>query len=240
MADRMEPLIARRVYSDKLRGMWLFISASFPASDRSPEYLETANSFRITDATISAARAIFGAAGGVLFGGHPTISPLILSVGRDFLSDFEGKQRPYVLIYQSKFFEHSIPDETQAMVREGIGQIVWVEAVPGNREESLYRLRLAMLERQPVGGIFIGGMEGVYREGDTKSEFYMFRDICKRRPAYPVGTTGGASEILLQKLRERKERMDWHWNRVTLEELARPVAFSSLMRNIVEDIIVQS
>lgn len=232
-------VVASRIYSKKLRGKWVFISASFPAPDRAREYFESANPFRITDATIAAARAIFGASGGVLFGGHPTISPLVLSVGREFLSDFDEDQRPYVLIFQSKFFEERIPDETVALVREGIGKIVWVEADPGGREESLRRLRVAMLERGPVAGIFIGGMEGVYREGDSRSEFYMFRDICKGRPAYPVGTTGGASAILLQKLAEKKEQIGWKWSRVNFEELARPVAFNTTMRKVVEDIIAQ-
>lgn len=232
-------VVASRIYSDKLRGKWVFISASFPAPDRAPEYFKGANPFRITDAIIAAARAIFGATGGVLFGGHPTISPLILSVGREFLSDFDEKQRPYVLIFQSELFSEEIPNETRALANEGIGKIEWVPAVPGDREGSLNRLRAAILQRGPVAGIFIGGMEGVYREGDSRSEFYMFRDICKGRPIYPLGTTGGASEILLQKLAEKKERIGWKWSHVKFEDLARPVAFNTTMRKVVEDIIAQ-
>lgn len=233
-------VVASRIYSQKLRGKWVFISASFPAQDRAREYFESANPFRIIDATIAVARAIFGASGGVLFGGHPTISPLILSVSREFLTDFEEKQRPYVLIYQSRFFQEEIPHETKELTQEGIGRIVWVEATPGNRDKSLWLMREAMLNRGPVAGIFIGGMEGVYREGDPESEFYMFRNICKGCPAYPIGTTGGASETLLQKLREKKEPMTWQWKRVTLDELAQPLAFNPVMRKVVEDIMWQT
>ena len=235
----MSKVLAPRKYSDELRGKSVFISASFPSEERETEYFRTAKPFEITDATIAAARAIFGAGAELVFGGHPTISPLILSVGRDFIDEFPEERRPFIHIYQSERFKSEIPAETIQFVQEGIGKIYWMPEVQGDQEKSNFQMRIAMLQSGPVAGIFIAGMGGVYKEGVEDSEFHLFRTFCKGRPIYPIGTVGGASQILLERILKHTEPMDWRFPRLRLEDLAEEKVYSVLMKKIALDIIEQ-
>jgi len=178
--------IASRIYSRELQHRFVFLSASFPTIERRRSYFPTVYPFEVTGASTAAARAIFGASGKLIFGGHPTISPLILSVGSDFLPDIPDTYRPFVRIYQSEFFKGELSDETLQHVREGIGEIIWVPAVGGDRERSLLRMRTEMLEMRPIAGVFIGGMEGVYAEGAAESEFALFKKLRPYWPIYPI------------------------------------------------------
>lgn len=236
----MEQRIASRIYSDKLKGHFVFLSASFPASERGAEYYQTARPFEITDATIAATRAIFGASGKLVFGGHPTISPLLLSVGRDFSLDFPEQYWPFIHIYQSRLYENEVPEETLKLEQEGIGRIYWVPAVDRDAEKSLLLMRTKMLKTtQPIAGIFIGGMEGIYDVDVGESEFFLFKAICEGRPIYPIGAPGGASQLLLNRVLKGEERMVWRFKQITLEELSKPSAYAVLMRKIALDIIAQ-
>jgi len=231
--------VASRIYSDKLKGQFVFLSASFPAKEREAEYHRTARPFEITDATIAVARAIFGASGKLVFGGHPTISPLILSVGRDFSLDFPKQDWPFIHIYQSQLYEDEVPEETLQLEREGIGQIYWIPAVGKDTVKSQLLMRTEMLKTEPIAGVFIGGMEGIYSVGNEKSEFYLFKASRKGRPIYPIGAPGGASQLLLNRILKKEEPMEWSFKRVTLEELSQPSAYAVLMRKVVSDIIEQ-
>lgn len=233
----MTQAILSRIYSKALTGRLVFLSTSFPKAERDTRFLSTARPFAIADAVIAAARAIFGAKGGIVFGGHPTISPLILSVARDYLGDFLEGERPYVHVYQSEFFKDDVPDETKRLVQEGMGVIHTTPAVKGDREKSLELMRYNMLETQPIAGIFIGGMEGVYSEGARASEFALFKEVRKGCPVYPIGGPGGASRILLERLLGDRETMTWKYKVIDIEDLAKPRPYTLLMRNIVSDII---
>ncbi len=234
----MEQATASRIYTDQLKAHFIFISASFPRADRGADYFWTARPSEITDATLAAARAIFGARGKVVFGGHPTISPLILSVGRDFLLGFPEEDKPFVHIYQSQHFENRVPAETLQLAEEGIAQIHWVPGAGKETEKNLLKMRIEMLTRtRPIAGIFIGGMEGVYREAARESEFSLFKEIRRGHPIYPIGATGGGSQILLNRILTNQEPMVWHFTTLTLKELSQPSADGVLMKKIVSDII---
>lgn len=235
----MEQGIASRIYSNKLKGQVVFLSASFPAKDREAKYYQTARPFEITDATVAAARAIFGAHGKLVFGGHPTITPLILSVGHDFSADFPEQDWPFIHIYQSRLYENEVPEETLQLEREGIGKIYWIPAVNRDMVKSQLLMRTEMLKTKPIAGVFIGGMEGVYSLGNEGSEFYLFKNICRGRPIYPIGAPGGASLLLLNRLLEHEEPMEWSFKRVALEGLLQPSPYAVLMRQVILDIIEQ-
>lgn len=263
-ANSRQPVLSP-TYSDKLRGRFVFLSASFPSPARGPEYYETARPFEITDATVAAARAVLGARGRLVFGAHPTIAPLILSVGRGFLEDFAEKERPLVYVYQSELFKMSVPEETEQLQAEGIGKIHWVPAVDNDREKSLLRMRVEMIsDTEPIAAVFIGGMEGVYRAGAEarpwdpeawqwakkkgenaiqqflkpwirESEFSLFRAIRKHCPIYPIGPPGGAAYVLLKNLKAKKEYINWEFKAVELDDLLSPPAYGFLMERIVLD-----
>lgn len=229
--------ITSRVYSDLLHGRSVFLSASFPSIDRPSEYYKSARPFDISDAALEAARAVFGSRGKLVSGAHPTIVPLILSVGRDFLEEFSDKDRPLVHVYQSKFFG-DIPQETRLLASEGIARIFRTEAIDNDREKSLFVMRKEMLrecEETIAGAILIGGMEGVYSRERQTSEFHLFKMMCSGRPIYPIGSTGGAARLLLDDLISGSQRLDWPFQQVNFENLLHPTSYAVLMRKLVLD-----
>lgn len=220
------------LWSNELENKTIFLSASFPQPERDERYFKTANPLDITDAVIAVARAVFSRKGKLVFGGHPTISPLILSVGEEFISFFEKTYLPIVYIYQSKYFETVISEYTQKLVEKGIGdKIRWVKAVDNDREKSLYVMRKTMLnESNPVAGIFIGGMEGI------EDEFELFTSFLKNRPVYCIGSVGGASEILAERILKNEILLGFEYKEVTREALLKFNVYPTLVKAVISDL----
>jgi hypothetical protein len=126
---------------------------------------------------------------GLVFGAHPTISPLVLSVAAEL------ERRDVIEIFQSRFYQDRIPAETMELVERGFGVLHWTDVVPGKNPKddgpSLDLMREAMLGGEALAaGIFIGGMEGIFLESDRLS---------KRQPStarLPVTAPGGAARQL--------------------------------------------
>lgn len=160
-------------------GDTIFLSASVPY--RSP-WTENAHASEIEEAIVSLARAVFARGGRLVFGGHPSVSPLIASVaGEYFPPDPDRRQRP-IVTFQSRFFQDVLPNETMEMVRFGWSAIEWTPALPGttvrDSAPSLALMRAAMLDiegkaygrhglKPPAVMVAIGGMEGVRDEADA-------------------------------------------------------------------------
>jgi hypothetical protein len=235
-------VVSSPLYSNGLKNQSVFLSASFPFGNRADNFPQ-ADPFEITDAVVALARSVFGARGRLVFGGHPTISPLVLSVGRDFLSYFSEQERdsllPLVCIYQSDYFKDQIPYETLQLENEGIGKIIWVKSIKNNLAQSLLELRVKMLsEQKPIAGVFIGGMDGVYTSKSRNDEYHLFAEICDGKPVYPIGKTGGASQALLSYLMANRNLIEkWNYLALKPEELLQPVSYSSLSQKIVLDIL---
>ncbi len=158
----------------------IFLSASVPVRQG---WIEDARPTEIEEAIVSVARAVFARRGRLLFGGHPSVSPLVAAVaGEYFAADPDRRVRP-VVTFQSRFFAGRLPDETTEMVRMGWSAIEWTP--PDFRTDakedpgpSLKLMRDLMLfgpatQRQiidrnclrpPKAMIAIGGMEGVRDE----------------------------------------------------------------------------
>ena len=65
----------------RLHGVAVFLSASVPSPERSHEYNRIPEApLRIEEAVMSIARAIFMEGGTLVFGAHPSISPLVARV----------------------------------------------------------------------------------------------------------------------------------------------------------------
>lgn len=217
-----------------LRGKSIFLSASFPQEDRDKKYFEGTYPLEITNAVVAVTKAIFNQKGRIIFGGHPTISPLILSIGTDFLTFFKNSDLPLVYIYQSRYFEHEVSEYTLELVDKKIGEIRWVESVNDDREDSLHLMRKRMLEEtSPVAGIFIGGMKGII------DEFNLFTEILPEIPAYPLGATGGATRQLFEQkfISKEKWNFNWSYNEINLyEKLQKNNTYPSLVNDIFLDL----
>ncbi len=162
----------------------VFLSASFPTGERG-EAFPASDPAAVADAVTATIRTIFDANGRLVFGGHPTITPLVLHVAGD------RGYRGGVDVYQSRWFRGEVPQETLRLEQLGFGRIHWIPAA-ATLQESLRAMRTQMLrESKPVGAIFIGGMEGI------RDEWEMFATLAPGRPRIALGAPGGASADLI-------------------------------------------
>lgn len=197
----------------------ILLSASVPADKRSEKYQEKYTRIKnaqiqIEEAVIGLSRNIFQARGKIVFGGHPSISPLVAMVATEFkikkgIENFERNEiseKP-INIYQSKAYENVIPKETTGLYSMGYSEIIWTEAVEGEQfnyrinnipqcEKSLEQMRTQMMEGDVDALVCIGGMEGV------EKEFALFRELHPNKPIYVLKTTGGASKLLADEFPE--------------------------------------
>ncbi|MEK6374710.1 MAG: hypothetical protein AABO58_18685 [Acidobacteriota bacterium] len=182
--------------------MAVFLSASVPAKHSGFENARL--DLNVDEAVITLARTIFAEGGKLVFGGHPSISPLVLTIASEYVvtSDVEA---PLAFIYQSQIFREIIPKKTLVLEEMGYGRIVWTAAAEGeqlSRDEktgrwlaprSLERMRRAMISHTtPAAFVAIGGMEGVEQEAD------IFRELRPNAPVFAIESTGGASARLAE------------------------------------------
>ena len=166
----------------------VFLSASFPSGPHA-ESFKPFDPAAIADAVTALVGAVLVAKGRLLFGGHPTITPLVLMVASEL--DIRGA----VDVFQSRWFEKQITRETRALEDAGFGSIHWMPKGQ-TREASLQTMREAMLghKQKLVAGVFVGGMEGVAEEFDLFPEF---------QPGVPrvslVGPGGAAAKLPLEE-----------------------------------------
>ena len=169
-----------------LSGRTVFLSASFPSGDRGKKF-EPYDPSAIADAVVAITRTVLAGDGQLLFGGHPTITPLVLMIAREL-----GK-RNRIVVFQSKWFwEQQVP-EVSSIMEEGFGCIEWIDQ-KDSLDLSLESMRIAMLSsvRELVAAVFVGGMEGI------ETEYSMVKDYWRHIPCFPIKGPGGAAAELPQ------------------------------------------
>lgn len=168
----------------------IFLSASIPVQGRHDErYINTADVIAIRDAVIAFASAILPKFH-LVWGGHPSITPLIVNVVKHYGININEN----ITLYQSRQYEGLFPVENNS-----IGNII-LTAKGDNANESLYIMRHQMLSNHKyVAGVFIGGMNGV------EDEYNMFKDLQPNAQLIPVASTGAAAKIIYE--REKVELM---------------------------------
>lgn len=155
----------------------IFLSASVPLVGRG-SYHETANPFLIQCAVRELVIAVIRHHK-IVWGGHPAITPMIWSICEDLKVDYSES----VILYQSKFFKDSYPEENNRF-----HNVIFTAAVPNNRDASLLLMRERMLLRDDlVAAVFIGGMDGV------ETEHHLFRQFHPKATVLPVPSPGGAA-----------------------------------------------
>ncbi|MBZ5594764.1 MAG: hypothetical protein LAP39_21170 [Acidobacteriia bacterium] len=195
-----------------MAGDIVFVSASVPYR---PLWTDDAKPVEIEEAIVSIARAVFARKGRLLFGGHPSVSPLIASIaGEYFPADPERRHRP-VITFQSEYFRGHLPDETWQLFRMGWSSIQWTPAVPGadgtsDQPKSLKLMREWMLLgpstppevieahglRPPKAMLAVGGMEGVADEAGMFLSHRIKWRISPAPPIYAITSGGGAARRL--------------------------------------------
>lgn len=161
----------------------IFLSASVPVAGRG-SYHETANPFLIQCAVRELVISVIRTHR-IVWGGHPSITPMIWSI----CEDLDVSYTDSVVLYQSRFFDDRFPEENARF-----GNVVFTDAVSGDREASLSLMRQTMLSREDlVGAVLIGGMNGV------EAELALFQQYHPNAFIVPVAAAGGAArEIALR------------------------------------------
>ncbi|NBV47269.1 MAG: hypothetical protein EBR86_16940 [Planctomycetia bacterium] len=204
------------VSAKPLAGHAVFLSASVPSPDRAEKYRLIPDAFaRIEEAVLRVAGAVFHAGGTLVFGGHPSISPLIGYLCAQYQPQLAAEGEPpqgrrderepagpRVVMWQSEAYLDSWAEPSERLATMPGVSVNWTPAVNGERydpelrgvpqcEESLKLMRRKMIDgTQPVAMVAIGGMEGV------EMELAIFQELRHGRPVYVLTSTGGAAAVL--------------------------------------------
>lgn len=162
----------------------IFLSASVPIESRG-EYYKTANPFLIQCAVREFVIAVIRHHK-IVWGGHPSITPMIWSICEDLKVDYSEK----VILFQSQHFKDRYPEENQRF-----NNVIFTDDVAGDREASLLLMRKEMLSRKDLdAAVFIGGMDGV------EDEYRLFCEFHPDALVLPVAAPGGAALLLAEEL----------------------------------------
>lgn len=160
----------------------IFLSASIPERGRG-DFDETADPFLVQFAVRELIAVCLGRRR-IVWGGHPSITPMVHAVCRDFGVEFEAP----VVLYQSTYFRERFPEDNRYF------QTILVEGIKDDLSGSLKLLRQAMLSRPLEAAVFIGGMEGIL------DEFDLFRRLHGSGAcAVALSAPGGAARQLANK-----------------------------------------
>ncbi|WP_352309460.1 hypothetical protein [Psychrobacter sp. W2-37-MNA-CIBAN-0211] len=156
----------------------IFLSASIPLKERNPIYYDTADVIAIRDCVSSLAKVVLPECR-LVWGGHPSITPLISSI----LESVNVNIKEHVHLYQSDYFRQMFPVEN-----EEFSESLIVTDNIGSRDESLALMREKMIVNNDfIAGIFVGGMEGV------EDEFELFTQSNPEAMVLPMASTGAAA-----------------------------------------------
>jgi hypothetical protein len=189
----------------------IFLSASIPYPNRNRKFYDTADIIAIRDSVRALATIVIPFTK-LIWGGHPSITPLI----RFVMEKMNTNLKEHITLYQSNFFKDSFPEDNFFFED--------IKLVPENsdRESSLIDLRNAMITTNDYKvGIFIGGMEGVIEE------YKFFKEVHPEALFLPVASTGVAAKIIYdQMILKPDERL--------LNEYTYMALFKDLLNNYLE------
>lgn len=170
----------------------IFLSAGVP--DPAAKHFMGEGDTAAISAVISALLYVALGRRRIVWGGHPSITPMIWAYAEALDVDY-GK---WVTLYQSKLFEPDFPEENARFKN-----VVLTEAVPGDRERSLELMRRQMLSESSFSAaVFAGGMGGIL------DEYRLFREMAVDAVILPIASTGGASAILAKEINASRDFSD--------------------------------
>jgi hypothetical protein len=188
----------------------IFLSASIPLPERDPRYFETADIVAIRDAIIALTTVVLPIHK-IIWGGHPSITPLIYYV----MEKLGLNIQEHVKLYQSLWFEHLFPADNNKFEN-----IVFTDKLQDN-PTSTHLMRDRMLsENEYSAAVFIGGMEGI------EIEYNLFREKHPNALVLPIASTGAATRILYDNLMPNDSRN---------ERLLRDYGYMSLFQDLLID-----
>jgi hypothetical protein len=189
----------------------VFLSASIPSFIEDENLYKTADIVAIRD-SIRALAAVVIPYAHLVWGGHPSITPLI----RDVLTKMSAEVQQHVTIYQSRFFEGEYPKDNV-----DFENIIKTDSHPNGEHASALIMREAMIKGNDFkAAVFIGGMEGIFQEYD------IFKTAHPEALVFPIASTGAAAKIIYESISPRLD-----------ERLINDFAYMALFRSLFEEII---
>ena len=189
----------------------IFLSASIPLPERDAKYIDTADIIAIRDAVIALSKVVLPNHR-IIWGGHPSITPLIYYV----MEKLDLNIQEHVTIYQSRLFEKFFPDDNNKFKN-----IVLTDVVDNDRDKSLFHMRERMLSESDFSAaVFIGGMDGI------EVEYKMFIEKHPNALVLPIASTGAATKIIYENYLPNKEKN---------ERFVKDYAFMSLFQKYLMD-----
>jgi hypothetical protein len=189
----------------------IFLSASIPYPERDKKYYDTADILAIRDAVRALATVVIPNAH-LVWGGHPSITPLIR-----FVMDRMGVNvKEHITLYQSLYFEKFFPEDNSSFEN-----IVKTEKTDIEKESILIMRKKMFTENDFKVGIFIGGMEGI------EDEFELFSVAHPNAIVLPIASTGAAAKIVFDKYKQK------NFNNRLLEDYA----YMALFRDFLSEYI---
>lgn len=186
----------------------IFLSASIPQKERDRKYYDSCDIVAIRDSIIALTTKVISRYR-LIWGGHPSITPLI-----SYVTKKTNIPQTHVILYQSKYFKDKFPQENSIFSNA----IIFTND-KGNLEESKKELRNEMLSptNNFVAGVFIGGMEGV------EDEYGIFKKNHPNAICLPIATTGAAAKIIYDNDKTYDKRLECDY------------AYSSLFQDLLID-----
>jgi hypothetical protein len=214
-----------------------YIPADRPMINAENElYAATLRPDLIRAAVSALTRVALGHGMRLVFGAHPTITPMVLQAAKDV-----GAAPGSVLIFNSEVHKAGWETLTLRLAEWTAGQIVWTAAQPelpthtasaGLKQrhrfpKSLERMRELMVSPpRIIGGVFIGGLGGVAREAQ------LFRHLRPGLKCYAIESTGGAALMLGQG-----DPTEFHGTLSDARALQSMSSYTVVARKIVHDML---
>ena len=171
---------------------WVFLSASYPSEDRNPRYCKGTDVRTISNAVVELVRAVFEVNGSLVFGGHPTISPLVLQIAESMEIPLGQGDAPRLRIYQSAVFRGRAPQASERIGKLDIGEQIETESVNGESpvfhgdklDPTSVAKSLKLMRRPHVRGQSARG-GGVHRRNGRCRRRVLYRNRVSDCPTLP-------------------------------------------------------
>ncbi len=155
-------------------------------------FVERSQPFRIRESLSQLCRFAFRRGLGLVFGGHPAISPLLLEAASRFSLGSAVQKK--VIVFQSLFYADKLQEATLALANWDHGELFWTSSEPTtapDEAQSLTAMRIAMTSApRLIAACFIGGMEGLLEEASLFDRYH------PAAPMFALGSTGSAASRL--------------------------------------------
>lgn len=180
----------------------IFLSASVPDPGEA-HFDETANPFLIQFAVRELVTVCLGRRR-IIWGGHPSITPMVHAVCSEFGMDFDAP----VVLYQSEYFRSRLPK-----INDFFDPII-TPKIDGDRDASLTLMRRTMLSRPIEAAVFIGGMEGIFEE------YNLCRELQPDARIIALAAPGGAASQLAKRLQNYDQALRVDFSRLFYQHLS--------------------